>query len=303
MGLAITVLLSACATPKPRTSEEYFESAESLFREGAFSMAIENYRDMIDQYPFGEHTEEAELRIAHAHFLNQSYIEAIAAFTDFQRRHPTSPYLPLVGYELGMAYKLQMGTIDRDQSAARNADLYFATVVAQYADSPYAELARQELAECRNSMAEHELYVARFYYGRGNFPALESRALEIVSRFPGTTAADEALLALGRLYEESDDPRRAAMAYAALAQDHPLSPRATDAEEALQRLTISREEIGPAPREALLAATGYTSSRSGGEAIEVPGIQGDTRAFAPPPGVGMPPLPSAGQADRGSRGY
>lgn len=297
--LALALLLPACSTPPPRSAAEYFDTAEGLFREGAYGLAIQSYRDMIDQYPFGEHTEEAELRIAHAHYLNESYIEAIAAFSDFQRRHPTSPYLPFVGYELGMAYKKQMGTIDRDQSAARNAELYFATVVSQYPESPFAELARLELAECRNSMAEHELYIARFYGRRGNFPALENRALEVVSRYPDSEAADEALYDLGRLYEESDQPQRAAMAYAALLQEHPLSPRLGEAEEALRRLAIPRAEVGQAPRQALLAATGYTTARATGDSVEVPGIQADGRPFGPPPGVGMPLPPGP----RGPAGY
>src|SRR5512140_405928 len=98
-ALALGLLVAACSTPKPNNAKEYFEQGESMFRSGAYGLAIDKYREMIDQYPFGDQTEEAELRIAHAHYLNEAYIEAIAAFTDFQRRHPTSPYLPFVGYE------------------------------------------------------------------------------------------------------------------------------------------------------------------------------------------------------------
>lgn len=299
LPLAAAFLLAACATPKPQSSREYFDGAEALFRDEAYALAIDNYREMIDQYPFSEETEEAELRIAHAHYLNDAYIEAIAAFTDFQRRHPTSPFLPFVGYELGMAYKKQMGTIDRDQSAAKNADVYFSAVISQYPESPYAELAREQLAECRESLAEHEFYVARFYLRRGNFPAVENRALEVVGHYPQTSAADEALYALGRLYEEGDDPRRAALAYAALLQDHPLSSRADDARAALERLALPETQVGPAARQALLAATGYNATRGdNGAAIEVPGIEKDARPFAPPAGVGLP-VPPSGPGPRG----
>ena len=127
------------------------------------TLAIDEYHELLDQYPFSEHNEEAELKIAHAQYLSGNYPEAVVALTDFQRRHPTSPHLPLVGYYLGMCYVQQMGTIDRDQTAARNAQTYFQTVAQQYPDSPFADLARQQLARCQESLAAHEFYVAKFY--------------------------------------------------------------------------------------------------------------------------------------------
>jgi outer membrane protein assembly factor BamD len=307
-ALALCLVAAACSTPKPQNANEFFDQGESMFRSGAYGLAIENYREMIDQYPFGDQTEEAELRIAHAHYLNQAYIEAIAAFTDFQRRHPTSPYLPFVGYELGMSYKQQMGTVDRDQTAARNADTYFSAVIAQYPESPYAELSREELQECRESQAEHELYIARFYLRKGNFPAVENRSLEVVGRFPQTAAAADALWALGRLYEESDDKQRASLAYTALLQDHPESARVPEAQAALDRMQVAGGDVGPAARQALLAAASFTPTRlDTGAPIEVPGIVKDSRPYAPPSGIGMPPVggtgPNVGPARTGSRGF
>jgi outer membrane protein assembly factor BamD len=309
---AACLLAAACSTPKPQNASEYMGNAESMFRSGAYGLAIENYREMIDQYPFDEQTEEAELRIAHAHYLNGAYIEAIASFTDFQRRHPTSPFLPFVGYELGMAYKAQMGTSDRDQTAARNADIYFSALIAQYPDSPYAELAREEAGSCQNSMADHEMYVARWYLMKGNFPAVEHRSLEVVGRFPTSNAAADALYALGRLYEEGDDSRRASLAYTAILQEHPSSSRAPEAKAALERLGVAEDSVGPAAREALLASAAYSATRLDTSApVEVPGVLKDNRPFAPPSaggGLGFPSAgpgvgPSTGPPSRGGRGY
>lgn len=297
---AVCLWATACSTTKPQNASEYFREAEDLFASGAYGLAAEQYREMIDQYPFGEETEEAELRIAHAHFLNESYIEAVAAFTDFQRRHPTSPYLPFVGYELGLAYKRQMKEPDRDQTAARNADVYFSRVVSQYPESPYAILAREELVGCRENLAEHELNVAQFYLRRGNFPAVEQRALEVVGRYPQTNVADQALFTLARLFEEGDDTRRAGLAYAALLEEHPMSPRADEASAALARLGLSAAEVGPAARQELLVASGFSLTRfEPGPDVAVPGISPEVSPSSPPPPVGFPAPPDS----RGQRGY
>src|SRR5262245_52969188 len=93
--------VAGCATKKSRTAEQYFKDANENFRTGALPVAIESYHELLDQYPFSEYSEEAELKIAHAHYLNGNYAEAIVALTDFQRRHPTSSHLPFVGYYLG----------------------------------------------------------------------------------------------------------------------------------------------------------------------------------------------------------
>ncbi len=226
-GLAVA--LGGCAARRHYTADEYFAAAEKEFRSGSYTLAIRTYQELLDQFPFSPHSEEAELRIAHAHYLAGEYVEAIAALTDFQRRHPTSAYLPMVGYLIGMAYKRQMGAIDRDQSAARNAEAYFTNVVEQYPESPYAELAREERADCRRSLAQHELYVARFYHRHGNARAAEQRALEVVGRYPETEAAGEALFQLGELYRAEGNRHQAALAFASVATQYPHNGRAAAA--------------------------------------------------------------------------
>lgn len=148
-SLLLCLVVVGCAGKKHLTADEYFHQANDNFRQGAYALSIEEFHELLDQYPFSQYNEEAELKVAHAQYLAGSYPEAVVALTDFQRRHPTSPHLPFVGYYLGLCYVEQMRTTDRDQTAAQNAQSYFATVVNQYPDSPFAELAREQLAHCR----------------------------------------------------------------------------------------------------------------------------------------------------------
>ncbi|MBI3785837.1 MAG: outer membrane protein assembly factor BamD, partial [Deltaproteobacteria bacterium] len=188
--------LAGCAEKPKLSADEYFQRGNSYFRQEALSAAIDHYRELLDQYPFSEYNEEAEIKIAHAQFLAGNYAEAVVSLTDFQRRHPTSPHLPFVGYYLGMCYVRQAGTIDRDQTASQNAQTYFLTVSRQYPDSPFAELAREQLARCREDLGQHELYVAEFYDGRGNSRAAEIRLLNLATQYGDTDAAAEGLMRL-----------------------------------------------------------------------------------------------------------
>src|SRR5215510_6572067 len=86
--------VTGSAAKKPGSANEYFKLPSSNFREWSNTQAVDNYRNLLDEYPFSEYSEEAELKIGVAHYKNGSCPEATAAFTDFQRRHPTSPHLP-----------------------------------------------------------------------------------------------------------------------------------------------------------------------------------------------------------------
>lgn len=253
MGLA--VWLCGCGAKQILSADEYFTRAREDFRHGALATAIEAYRELLDHHPFSEYTEEAELRIAHAQYLDEDYTSAIVSLTDFQRRHPTSPFLPFVGYYLGMCYARQMGTIDRDQTAAQNAHTYFSTLVNQYPDSPFAELGRQQLSRCRESMAAHEMYVARYYERMENRQAVEVRLLGLAAQYGDTAIGADALLQLTRLYADADNHEYATLAYRALKKLHPTERQTL---EARKHVELAKVEVPPSgdPLDLLLIANG-----------------------------------------------
>jgi outer membrane protein assembly factor BamD len=303
-AVLIALGLLGCAAKKHLTADEYFRDASDNFRGGAFTLAIDQFHELLDQYPFSQYNEEAELRIAHAHYLLGRYAEAIVAFTDFQRRHPTSPYLPFIGYYLGMCYAKQLGTIDRDQAAAQNAQNVFLTLIQQYPDSPFADLARQQVAHCRKNLAEHELYIARYYAKRGNDKAAEIRLLTLAARYGDTDTSADGLLRLAKLYRRDKQDSEAVLAYRALEQMHPRSAQATVAKRALDRLA----KVDPPPDgnalDTLLAANGRQRSSGNLEVVQVPGLGPMRTARRPSAAAGpgfLPPMDPFGRG--GGRGF
>ncbi len=282
-SLLVVAVLAGCEAKKHLSADEYFKEATERYRSGALTVAIDNYHELLDQYPFSEYNEEAELKIAHAHYLEGNYAEAIVALTDFQRRHPTSSQLPFVGYLLGMCYVQQMGTADRDQTSARSASNYFLTVSQQYPDSPFSELARIELERCRQRLGEHELYVALFYSKRGNRPAAKVRLLTLASRYEETDASADGLLRLATICREDNENEQAILAYQAITKSHPTSPYAVTAREALAKLNADSDPAGD-PVDVLLAANGRRRSEGSTETVQVPGLD-TTRTARGPSGV------------------
>jgi outer membrane protein assembly factor BamD len=216
--LALLVLVAACGSKQKLSADEYYKQASEAFTKKNYEAAVTHYKDLLDQYPFDDHAEEAELRIAHSQYKDKHYAEAIAAFNDFQRMHPMSPELPRVYYLLGKSYMDQMTTTDRDQGAAENAHGWFRVVIDRYPESPYAEKSRRKLAQCRTALAEHELYIATYYFKRKNWPAGENRVKGILENYSDTPVATRALAQLADAYARTGDNDRERLARAALAE-------------------------------------------------------------------------------------
>lgn len=280
---AAMALLAACSTKKPQTAEEYFDQANREYRRGSYTLAIKQYRELLDRHPFSDHAEEAELRIAHAHYLSHDYTAAIVTMTDFQRRHPTSEHLPLVGYLLGMCYVHQMGSHDRDQTAAQSAHSYFATLLQQHPNSPFADLARMELARCRESLAAHELLVSEFYRRRGNPEAANVRLLSLASRFSETPTAANALLRLTQDYVRRQKHEQAVLAARALAALHPESRESQLARALLDPQQSASVPATSDPLDVLMIASGRRRESSTFTIPKVPAL-GDSRR----PRIGSP---------------
>ena len=203
--LALVALGAACSTPPRLTADQYYTGGKEAFGAKNYEVAIRSYRDLLDQYPFDPHAEEAELTIAESHFKKKQYAEAIAAFNDFQRMHPMSPELAKIYFLLGRSFQKQMTTIDRDQGAADNAQGWYRVVLDRYPDSEYSPRARRRMATCRESMAGHDRYVANFYFKLDNMRAAENRVKSILEKFPDTVAATKALEDLAAAYERRGD--------------------------------------------------------------------------------------------------
>ena len=281
VGLAA---LAGCAPKAPVSADEYFNIASEHLRLGSYNQAIETYRSLLDEYPFSDYSEEAELKIGVAQYKDKSCPEATASFTDFQRRHPTSPHLPHIGYMLGQCAEEQMRPVDRDQSASQNAHAYYQAVIQQYPTSPYAQLARERLAVARETLAGHELSVADFYHGHDNGKAAETRLLDLVNRFNDTDVAGDALLQLGEHYEREEQQDKAVLAYSALRYHHP-DHEASRAAEA--RLDALREAAGDAPSGDPLAVLRAETGRTRDIAIaQAPSPRGPSGPARPPAGTG-----------------
>ena len=253
---ALLFLVASCAAEKILTDKEYFDVASKAMKTKAYDLAVEKYQKLMEEYPFSEYTEEAQLKVAYAQYLNKQYAEAIASFQDFERMHPTNPNLAFAEYYLSLAYMDQMGKRDRDQKAAGNAQAHFQALIDRYPESSYAVEAKMKLRETREVLADHELNVARFYLHWGNPTGAEARLRFLIETYPDTEVAAQGLQTFGDYFRKRGDLIRAALAYATLIEHYSSSPRLGEARQALAKLKAKAVEVSGDPLPSLMETLG-----------------------------------------------
>ena len=248
-ALIAAVFAAGCAGKKPVVpADQLWQEGNDAFHDEAYEYAIDRYKMLLDQHPFDEHAEEAELKIAQSYFAAHRYAEAVAAFGDFERMHPTSPNLPMVEYHLGLAYLAQASTSDRDQQQANNALTYFRNVIDRYPSSPWAERAQLRMTECRAQLAQHEADVAAYYLRHGNLAAAEARLGGMLTDYPETDATAESLHTFAAFYAKREEPEEAHLALATIARHHPYGPYGEDARQQLGGDPAGPDDPDPLPQ-------------------------------------------------------
>lgn len=90
---------------------------------------------------------------------------------------------------------------ERDQQASKDALLAFRDLVERFPNSRYADDARTRIDFITNTLARHEVHVARYYLNRGAYVAAVNRAQVAVTDYPYAPACEEALAIMTSAYE------------------------------------------------------------------------------------------------------
>lgn len=184
LGLSGCGIIDYFYLPVPEdTAQELFEAGNDAMREKNYAAAVDYYTKLKDTYQFSPYAIEAELSLADAYFLDGEWMAAIDAYKEFEGLHPRHEAIPYVLFNIGMANKNLYRSIDRPITPIDEAYSYFKRINESYPDSEYAEKAKELMQECRRLMAEHELYIADFYYRSGKYGSAWSRYQNLIENF------------------------------------------------------------------------------------------------------------------------
>lgn len=195
------------------SAEELYTNAKGRLDDKFYDQSVELYKNLDLRYPYGPFAEQGKIDIAYAYWKMNNSASALMACDRFIREHPDHENVDYVMYLKALVhfnddkgllgFFVSKNLAERDPGSAREAFAILRDLVKRFPDSRYAEDAQLRMAYLVNTLAEHEVSVANYYFRRGAFVASINRAQSVIENYPRAPAAREALEVLALSYERS----------------------------------------------------------------------------------------------------
>ena len=298
LTVALSIGVAACGKAGTGGQVEYSVSAQKNYDKGLKELeekdwiAAAKYFGFIKtRFPYSKYATLAELRLADAEFGAEQYLEAIDSYRLFIKFHPTHEMVGngYASFRIGEGYAKQLSgdfwlfppSYEKDQSSTEDSGQELKSFLDKYPDSPYRDKAKQILSKVGKRLADHEWYVARYYWDRGKPMGTVMRLRRLLDRYRGVGYDEEAMWLLGRAYVAVAMPDRAKLVWNELVEKFPKSDRAGEARSALASLhaaPAAKQPDGAAPPAPLAPAA--------------PAPAAPTPAAAPAPAAPAPATPN-----------
>lgn len=217
-ALLMALALTACSSTEEleripdKSAADLYLDAKAEIASGNNVSAATVLETLSSRFPFGAHAIQVQLDLIYVYYKTEDYAQGIATVDRFIRLNPTHPDLDWVLYMRGLMNEqahdeffhrlLGVDRSTRDPSQLEAAFSDFKRLLTDYPASRYAADARQRLINIKQSLANYELEVARFYIERKAYVAAANRGQHILRYFGDTPQAAEALGVMREAYAQ-----------------------------------------------------------------------------------------------------
>lgn len=170
--------------PPEDTAQELYEAGVEAMQDQDYGDAGEYFIKLKDRFPFSPYTLKAEIAVGDAYFLDEKYALAADAYKEFEIMHPRNEETPYILYQVGLSNYYQFKSVDLRQENVAEAIEYFNRVRDAYPGTEFAEKATEFIAKSRRILAEHEVFIADFYWRAEKYGPAWNRYKYIVENFP-----------------------------------------------------------------------------------------------------------------------
>lgn len=214
--------------------ETLYDKGHKSMRNGNWDSAVNTYKRLVAQYPYGPHTEQALMETAYAQFKMGNNEEAVSSIDRFIRTYPTHRHVAYLYYLRGLVnanrdtvFLQRVWRLDasrRDLATPLQGYNDFSIVAERYPNSRYAADARQRMVALRNLFSRHEIETALYYLRRDAWVAAATRARYLIETYPQSEYQNDAVAVLAAAYTELGQDTLAADARRVLQQNEPGHP-------------------------------------------------------------------------------
>ena len=229
--LLLGASLGGCASTPPyqgMEAEELFELGAREFEAGDWDEAVRVFERFLAADPTNSRIVEARLYLARAYFNREDYLTAVAEFSRILDRHPGDPRAPEASLGACKSYVALSPHIERDQAYTVQAYNACDNVVQDFAGSEVSIEAEQLRDQMTDKLARKELSRGDFYFQRKMYDSGIIYYNGLLTRYPRSRTAAQALLRLHQSYTEIGWEREAEEARQRLLREFPDSDAARE---------------------------------------------------------------------------
>lgn len=215
LSSGLITVLSGCSGKTVDESDPalLYKDAEEEVSSEHYQIAVDKFKTIRNKFPYSKYALDAQLRIADVYFLQESYTEAAAAYETFRDLHPKNEKIEYALFRIGKSYYKDIpDPIARDMSTAQKAVDAYREFLKRFPTAKESEEAKKDLADCRNQLAQKELYIADFYFKRQFYSSAKARYQKIIEQYSDTATVTVAKRKLDKIvdYEAKHAPKQEA---------------------------------------------------------------------------------------------
>lgn len=221
-ALLLPLVLTSCAIfgdptelddTKGWQADRIYAEGEQKMLDKDYDQALRYFQILESRFPHGKYATQAQLETAYAHYKKQDPVSTVAAADRFIKLHPNHPNVDYAYYIKGLASFNERGVIekytaqeisDRDPKTLKVSFAALKELTERYPKSRYYKDATQRMVYLVNTLAQHELHVARYYMNRTAYLAALNRAKYVLEYYPNTVSVEEALVISISAYDYMD---------------------------------------------------------------------------------------------------
>lgn len=193
-----------------KTAKENYDRGRAALRSHDYVEAAQFLNYTKSKYPYSQYAPLAELALADANFEQDKFIEAVDGYKNFIKDHPTNPKADYAAFQIAFChYKgipsdffIFPPSYERDQSEVYDAQIALKDFLLSYPQSEWQPRGRELLADVRNRLARHDMYVAGYYRSKGHFKAAAWRYQSVVDTYSDTPFGPAAKANAEKLFEQ-----------------------------------------------------------------------------------------------------
>ncbi|APJ04703.1 outer membrane protein assembly factor BamD [Silvanigrella aquatica] len=184
--LCLLGVATSCTTPtiSEMSQDDGISKIRADFKDENWSDVITSVDEYRTRYPYSKNNPEADLMQANAYYLSGKMPEAIAAYEDFARKNPINSNVSYAYLRIAKAYDSQAPeAIDREQASAVKAISRYEYYIKNYPNEIAVKEAKERIEILTRRLAEHEQFVAQFYWKKDLYSGALSRYLNIIKNY------------------------------------------------------------------------------------------------------------------------